>query len=216
MIPRIRRSIRWAALIGAMNVSVASQAHASPHNAAFRIFTNFTHAGDGSPFSEPLCTGVTSDISFSNMPGHAAALWTSICPQLAGVDRFGAQFFSIVHMPAAGNLAFTLVASDAATFYQDGIARLTIFGDRDDEPAIRTNNNFISAGDHLIQVNYYSWNSPSTLQLNFSQRTLSDAPDNPPFDGGNPSVTPEPASMALLATGLLGMGAVVRRRRSRA
>ena len=61
------------------------------------------------------------------------------------------------------------------------------------------------AWDNLTSVSFASWDGLPDSQFVFDNFRFNNTPD--------PTITPEPSSMTLLATGLIGLFGVARRRR---
>ena len=204
----MRRSM-WLSLL---MLAAPARSRAQAHEFAYTIYGDVTRGTDGAPFSNPICSGVLhGDVAFSDVPGRGFPRWTTICPNLDESSTFGAQFRTILHYQGDGFPAFTMVVAGGAEFYRNGTELFGLPGEH-----AETNRRLIARGsvndattpvDYNITLNYYSYQGPSTLSLTFNQGIRSSAPNDPA-----PGVAPEPASLSLLATGLIGIVAAVRRK----
>lgn len=114
----------------------------------------------------------------------------------------GAIISGIFTLPAAENVTFTLGSDDDSFLYVDGanIAQLGgIHGIANINPTTTT----LAAGSHSFDL-FYVDRQQTGAGLNFSLNTsgLTVTP-----------TVPEPASLALLASGVLGLGLIARRRK---
>ena len=88
--------VRWAkrtAAAGLLLATLSPRADAQ-FNFIYGIWANYTPGGDGSPFSNLLCHGLTANISYDNNPATPTVPYiTDLCPAVgpSGLN-FGAQF----------------------------------------------------------------------------------------------------------------------------
>jgi hypothetical protein len=105
------------------------------------------------------------------------------------------------NLASAENVTFDVGADDDAFVYIDGINVLTLGGIHG-LTLTPTNTVLLGAGSHTLQI-FYADQDEVAASLVFQ-------------DNGIPvSATPEPGSLALLGTGVLGLAGAVRRRMSR-
>jgi PA14 domain-containing protein/PEP-CTERM motif-containing protein len=179
---------------------------------SYTIYDNpSVDAGDGTPFGPafPGCSGVAGTSIGVNFNDTG---WEALCPALALQDdhHFAAHFTTFIHVNVGDNYLFHLLSDDGSAMYLDGNTTpfLAFLGDHGEAEGTATP--FLSAGDHVIDVNYFEWEGTHHLQANFTD-VLHGTPTGPtPVVG-----TPEPASIAMMLTGfgILG-GARMRRRRN--
>jgi fibro-slime domain-containing protein len=110
-----------------------------------------------------------------------------------------ARFDATFSAPAGGSVTFSLGSDDDAWIFLDGQLVVDNGGVHGDTVAPTTVSN-LSAGTHTVDV-FYADRYPTQASLNFN----ADVTLNP---------VPEPASIALLGGGLLGLGGIISRRRA--
>ena len=109
-----------------------------------------------------------------------------------------AEITGTFNLASASSVAFTLGADDDAFFYVDGTLVTGLGGVHADAPA-PTNAVTLAAGIHTIDL-FYADRYQTQASLHFGLDSTDIVP------------SPEPASMALLGAGIVGLGLVRRRR----
>jgi len=182
----------------------------------YAVWGDYTRAGDGSPFANQLCNGLTSAIFYDSDPNTNTPKFTDICPQTGGAD-FGMQFAAVLYASVAGSFNFYVGSDDGSGLYIDGTPVLALAGEQPFTSGIVTVP-FLAGTTHTYLLNYYA-NSfgGSAVQATVDPRLDVMAG---PTDGFNTPVTatPDAPPFILVATafGAFGLTETVRRRRARA
>ena len=154
----------------------------------------------GSPLTNVFCTVQISRIYF-----HASDfqnLWSTAgctgAPSTA--TSFGARFTGTLDVATGGNKQLRYYSDDGAMFFLNGTQRRNDWGPQTASWESFTTN--FNAGSNAFQFDFYANNlTPSAFKVELR-------------DGVTYGVVPEPSTYALMATGLVALAGVARRRRS--
>jgi hypothetical protein len=147
-----------------------------------------------------------------------ALVFTAVCSTMAHADTFA---FNFVGSTISGSGIFTATANDATSFTITGITGTTngvgISGLLAPGTIGGNDNQLLQPGPALdfFGVGYALADGSQVNLFGNDQIVLFDASGLPVFDQGHISIvaTPEPATIALLSTGALGLVSTLRRRK---
>jgi hypothetical protein len=197
-------------------VALSSPAHAQ-YLFRYAVWGDYTRAGDGYPFANKLCTGVTAVINYDNNPNTNNPKIQDWCPQVGPAgDNFGAQFAAILYAFTAGSYSFYAGSDDGSGLYIDGVQVMALAG----EQPFTSNlvNVWFDAGTtHTYLLDYYANDfGGSAVQATVDSRLDVSAAPADIFDSVPVTSTPDVPPVFLVGTALGSFGIVERVRRWRA
>jgi hypothetical protein len=196
--------------------AAAPVAHAQ-YDFIYTIFQNYTPGVGGSPFSDPLCTGLTANIFYDNNPATTTPKFNALCPAV-GDDQinFGAQFFAYMFTWNEGDYNFYVGSEDGSSLFIDGIDVLDYPGTHIFENGTVTVH--LAAMAHTYLLDYYANDIGVFPELygKAVQATVDPLLNVTPYpEPRYPLATPEPSTFVLFATGMgvFALAVTLRRRR---
>jgi hypothetical protein len=196
--------------------ALSSTAHAQ-YLFRYAVWGDYTHAGDGSPFANQLCAGLTSAIFYDSDALTNTPKFTDICPQTGGAN-FGMQFAATLYAAVSGSFNFYVGSDDGSGLYIDGTPVLALAGEQPFTSGIVTVP-FLAGTTHTYLLNYYANTfGGSAVQATVDPRLDVMAGPVDAFTSTPVTATPEPATLVLVASAFGGFAVrgTVRRRRARA
>lgn len=198
-----------------MTLTALSSTASAQYAFRYAVWGDYTRAGDGSPFANQLCTGLTSAIFYDSDPNTATPKFEDVCPQSGGAN-FGAQFAAILYAAVAGSFDFYVGSDDGSGLYIDGVSVLALAGEQPFTSGI-VSIPFLAGTTHTFLLNYYANDfGGSAIQATVDPRLDVMAA---PADVFNTPVTatPDAPTLLLVATAFSGLGlrGTFRRRRAR-
>jgi hypothetical protein len=196
--------IRYAARLAGTLALVMGAASTAQAQWSYTIYDNPINSGDGRPFGAALCSGT---LPSSHTLTINDADWIPLCAALSSGDahHFGAQFSTTFTAAVAGSYGFSLGSDDGSSLYVDNALFLQQYGNHAFSSS--SGNAPLSAGNHTLDVFYYEWEGSRELSASFDGALISPAIPT--------TSTPEPASLALMGTGLAAIGGIRLRSRRR-
>ncbi len=208
-------------------VVAGSKLHAQ-YDFLYSVFANYTPGGNGSPFSDLLCSGQTSSINYDNNPNTTnPKISTDLCPAVGAQGiNFGAQFSAFMFTWVPGNYTFYVGTDDGSSLFIDGVDVLDMPGTHSYES--QTVSVFLGALSHTFLLDYYANDiddfhgkavqvmvDPGLNVSTYDESllfhgTAEDVNSDPPL-----VTTPEPSAVLLLLTGfgaVVGVATLKRRR----
>jgi hypothetical protein len=209
-----------AAAFAAGMLAAAAPAASAQYDFIYSIFQNYTPGIGGAPFSDLLCTGLTSSVNYDNNPATSTIKFNTLCPAV-GPDQinFGAQFFAYMFTWDAGDYNFYVGSEDGSSLFIDGVDVLDLPGTHIFENATVTVH--LEAMAHTYLLDYYANDIGVFPELygKAIQSTVDPRLNVTPYpEPVYPLATPEPSTFVLFATalGLFGLAIGVRRRQAAA
>jgi MYXO-CTERM domain-containing protein len=210
---RLSSAIRSSAAGVAAVVALAAPARAQ---VSFSLFETFPSSPpDGGPFGggSVLCSGITgSSATGFSLNFNDVATRSALCPSNpdrfvpAQGDSFGGRFAGLLTVQSAGLYQLTIDADDGDQLVVNGSVVTTSWFAKASGPGLVGSIN-LNAGANPFILDYFQ--GPATQ--GFISLALGPGIVVSPTPDG-PSVTPEPQTWALLATGLAAVAAWRRRR----
>jgi len=158
----------------------------------------------------PYCTtnvgGSTSGFSFNFLTATTQNELAASCPGTTAADffhNFAIRFTGSLVAPSTGNYNLTLNSDDGSQVFINGVTYYDNFIAQGSGPG--TISALLNGGANPFTVNYFE-NSFGAAFITFQ------LPDQVTVTPPPPSSVPEPSSIALLGTGLLGLAPMLRRR----
>jgi hypothetical protein len=196
--------------------ALSSPAHAQ-YLFRYAVWGDYTRAGDGYPFGNQLCSGVTAVINYDNNPLTNNPKIQDWCPEVGpSGDNFGAQFAAFLYAFTAGSYSFYVGSDDGSGLYIDGTQVMALPGEQPFSSSI-VNVWFDAGTTHTYLLNYYA--NPfggSAVQATVDPRL--DVATNDVWNYSPPvTATPDVPPLFLVSTafGSLGIADRVRRWRAR-
>lgn len=146
--------------------------------------------------------GPNAAVAFGG-PGYANG---TISPRCVALNGFGASAMLSASSFTFNGGYFTAAFADGLTLSITGYSGSTALYAQTLTLSTTTPQLFNVAWDNLTSVSFASGDGAPGSQFVFDNFRFNNTPD--------PTITPEPASLVLLATGLLGIGGVARRRKT--
>src|SRR4051812_35789152 len=208
--------LRWTRrlAVATMTLMALSSTASAQYLFRYAVWGDYTHADDGSPFANQLCSGLTSAIFYDSDPNTLTPKFTDICPQTGGAN-FGMQFAGILYASVAGSFNFYVGSDDGSGLYIDGTQVMALAGEQPFTSGI-VSVPFLAGTSHTYLLNYYANGyGGSAVQATVDPRLDVMAG---PADAFNTPVTatPDAPTLLLVATAFSGLGlrGTVRWRRS--
>jgi hypothetical protein len=210
------RWIKRTAIAALLLAFAGARLHAQ-YEFLYTVYGNYSPNGDGTPFSNALCSDSTPNIFYDNNSATSTPKFpTALCDKIApSGDNFGVEFFAYMFTWNEGDYWFKVGSADGSRLYVDGIDVLDMLGAHD----FMRDSTLVHLGPltHTFKLDYFASDVDPRGNQKAIQATVDPGLNVTTFDettrfhGVN---TPEPSSIVLLATGCLAL-AWQRRRRER-
>jgi len=195
--------------------ALSSTAHAQ-YLFRYAVWGDYTRAGDGYPFANQLCAGVTPVINYDNNPATNNPKITDWCPEVGPTgDNFGAQFAAILYAAVAGTYSFYAGSDDGSGLFIDGAQVMALAGEQPFTSSI-VNVWFDAGTTHTYLLDYYA--NPfggSAVQATVDSRLDVSAAPQDIFNSPPITTVPDVPPLFLVATAFGSLGVVERLRRLR-
>ena len=204
----VRRTTIAIGLLTAVSSAAAAQTQAT----FYRIPVSPGAPDPATAYSTtPYCTtnvgGTTSGFSFDFTSSTSQAALAASCPGTTVADffhNFAVRFTGSLTAPSAGSYTLTLNSDDGTQVFINSAMVYNNFVSQGSGPGSITA--ALNGGPNPFTINYYE-NSYGGAYITFGlPEGVSVSP--PPV-----TTTPEPSSMALLGSGLVGLSPLLRRRK---
>ncbi|MGH7617836.1 MAG: hypothetical protein ACREPM_11455 [Gemmatimonadaceae bacterium] len=201
-------------------VTLSATAHAQ-YLFRYAVWGDYTQAGDGYPFNDPLCSGVTPVINYDNNPLTSNPKIQDWCPEVGPTgDNFGAQFAAVLYAFTSGDYSFYAGSDDGSGLYIDGTQVMALAGEQPFTSNIVSV--WFDAGTyHSYLLDYYAnpFGGSAVQAVVDGRLDVSAAPadffDYPPDAPPPVTSTPDVPPLFLVGTAFGSLGLVGRVRRWR-